>query len=237
MRRPSLFAIAFTLALAACNKVDSENILSSGIYGSISARAAGAGSTTVSATLFLESPLTLDFIELGADDELVATQGATAKTMTETDVLNVVSYHATFPTEAEGTLFEVAFLRTVDAGAPSSTVALPAPLTLTVLPAPTVSRAAALTVQWSASAAGDSMSWSAAGDCIDSASGGIAGDPGTLTLPANTLVKRMGTMVADSCPVALTVTRRRDGQLDPGYGKGGTIVGEQTRQATFTSQP
>jgi hypothetical protein len=44
-------------------------------------------------------------------------------------------------------------------------------------------------------------------------------------------------MVPDACEVTLTIIRSRAGQLDRGYGKGGTIQGQQTRSVKLSSTP
>jgi hypothetical protein len=97
------------------------------------------------------------------------------------------------------------------------------------------SRMASLTVSWTPPST-DQISWTADGDCIETATGSLA-DTGSLTIPAATLKKRQGMNIADSCMVTLAVSRTRLGQLDPGYGQGGTITGEQRRKMMFTSMP
>jgi hypothetical protein len=227
--------------LAGCSKQESGNILTSGVHASLAATANGSGSTSLSATLHLESPLNLDFIELTNGDRLVAWQGSNERTMTETSIFNIVSYHASFDVDDENTPFRIEFRRTVDDGAPNSICKLPAPFDFTTQPPETASRAAALTVGWSPSGKGDAMRWSASGDCIEAASGSIDGDPGTLTISADTFHKKMSsdpkTTIPEKCGVTLELHRSRDGQLDPGYGKGGTIVAEQLRTSKFTSTP
>src|SRR5262245_8493938 len=108
-----LLGLSLSVALAACQRHDSDNILTSGMYASISATAEGNGQTRVTATLFLGNPLNLDFIELEGNDELIAESNGTAKVMDETIVLNVVSYSATFDGDGDGAEFSVQFLRTV----------------------------------------------------------------------------------------------------------------------------
>ena len=81
------------------------------------------------------------------------------------------------------------------------------------------------------------MRWEAKGDCIEDAFSMISGDPGTAVIPANTFKKRMGEMIADSCEVTITLTRSRPGLLDPGYGDGGVISGNQHRSVKLTSTP
>jgi hypothetical protein len=230
-----------TLLVIGCTKQDSDNILTRGMYASMSATAGGNGSTDVSATLYLEDPIQLDFIELEGDDRLVAWQGSMQRTMTEFDFLNIVSYHATFDIDAEDTEFQVQLVRTVDAGAPDSFATMPAPFTLTTPPPATASRAAEVTFGWSPSGTADAMSWEARGDCIDLATGTIVGDPGTWAIGPGILQKKMQQdgqpAVPDSCTVTLTVRRAREGMVDDAFEEGGQFTAAHGRSADFTSNP
>ena len=223
------------LVLGACTRVESQDILTSGISADISARANGDGQTTVSATLYLGNPINLNFVDLTADDQLIASHGDQDKVMTETIILNAVGHSSTFQADAEDDEFVVDFQRTIDDGAPRSVATLPAPFAI-ASGATSSSRATALALDWSPGSA-DSMTWSARGDCIDSVGGVPVDDVGTTTIEANTLVKRQAAGTLDSCPVTVTMTRFRDGDLDLGYGKGGSAYAVQERTVTFTSTP
>lgn len=221
---------------AGCSTVDSSDILTSGIHAELSAVSSGDGTTDVQATLYLGNPINLNFVDLTGDDELFAVHGSQRKEMNETILLNIVSHRASFPTDAEGEQFEIEFSRTIDNGAPSSTATLPATFTLSG-PTAATSRAAALPLSWSPASSGDQMTWQANGDCIDVASGNLSGDTGSFSVPADTLKKRMAAGVADTCMVTVSVRRSREGNLDPGYGKGGYIAGVQVRTVTVMSTP
>ncbi len=235
MRKTYLCFVLTLTASASCTKHDSDNILTSGIYASIAASANGGGQTQVTATLFLGNPINLDFIELQGDDQLIAESGGVVKVMTETEILNIVTYGAVFDFDDEGTEFTVQFLRTVDDGAPLSIATLPGPFNITTTPPAGASRGADLVIDWSPSGTGDRMSWQAQGDCINSVNGTITDDPGSMTIPANTLVKRQGDMIPDDCQVTVELRRSRSGILDQGYGEGGVVTGEQVRSLAFTS--
>lgn len=223
-------------ALVACNTVDSDNILTSGMYADIEARATGNGITTVSATLFLEDPLELNFIELTGDDQLIASFGTQEKVMNETIILNIVGHHADFQTDLEDDEFVVSFERSVDNGAPESIVTLPAPFNIVPPPASN-SRAAVLDIDWQPADTLDLMSWTATGTCIDLATDELDRDVGTVQIPGNTFKKKQGTNIPDSCDVTLTLSRERLGTLDRGFGEGGEVTGEQVRTITFMSTP
>lgn len=233
-----MYKLALLTVLAAgCVKTDSSDILTSGMYALISAETRGAGTTHVDTQLYLGSPSNLVYIELGPDDELRASAAGESKRMAKTELLNIITYHAELATDAEGTEIEVSFLRSVDDGAPRSVMTLPAPFALEPLATPTISRTAAVTAAWAPSGSADQMSWQIDGDCIERESQMLVGDSGSLTIEAGRVRQRMGDGIADTCEVTLTVTRARPGQLDPGYGKGGTIHGRQVRTLTFTSTP
>ena len=225
--------------VSGCTTVASEDILTHGMYADIDARANANGETTVSTTLYLGSPINLDFIELSAGDQLVATNSPDTKVMQETSILNIVSYHATFQTTDEDEVFEIGLERSVDSGAPSSLVSLPSPFTI-IPPVTSQSRAASMSIAWSPAATTEKMSWTAKGTCIESTGEALAGDPGSFVIPAGRLIKRVpqgAEAGPDSCQVTIEISRQREGDLDPGYGKGGTIFGTQSRTTTFTTTP
>lgn len=224
------------LLVAGCAKTESSDLLTSGIYADLSARATGTGTTTVYATLYVGAPSNLNFVELTGDDRLIASYGGQRKVMAQTVLLNIVSHATEFATDAGGAAFEIALERSVDAGAPMSTVALPAQFTVSPVAA-TYSRAAAMALTWSPAGSSDAMGWKATGACIGDVQGVIAGDPGMVTIPAGTMMKRQGQNIADSCMVSLTVTRSRAGMLDSHYGKGGSAAGSQERTVSMTSTP
>ena len=223
------------LALAACTTHESSDVLTSGIYASISAQSTGNGKTDVRATLYVGNPIGLNFVELTGDDKLLVKSAGMTKEMRETQLLNTVAHQAEFATDAEGAQFEVVFDRTIDDGAPSSIATLPAKFEVTVAPQ-TASRAQAIAFEWMPAGTADAMSWTATGDCIELESAPMT-DTGTATIPADALKKRMGTNIPDTCAVTVTVFRSRAGMLDPHYGKGGEVRGIQARTMTFTSTP
>jgi hypothetical protein len=232
-------AAAAGTTATACTTTESDNILTRGMYASMTASADGTGSTLVSASLYLGRPTDLVFIDLEGGDQLIAHHAGQAKPMSEQIILNIVTHTASFPDAAADARFEVEFRRDVDAGAPSTVITLPAPFSLGAVP-PDVSRGAAFGVNWTG-AATDRMRWTAEGPCIQTASGTInavgTGDPGSVTMPAGTFMKTAGTTVPDTCQVKVTVVRERDGQVDRGFGEGGTAIGMQTRAVTFMSTP
>jgi hypothetical protein len=224
------------LFASGCAKTESSDLLTSGMYADLAARSTGTGTTTVHATLYVGTPNHLNFVELTGDDQLTASYGGQYQVMNQTELLNIVSYSAEFPTDVEGAAFDIVLDRSIDAGAPRSTATLPAKFSLSP-PPETAPRAAALTLSWSPAASADAMAWKATGACIGDAQGVITGDPGTLTIPAGTFMKRAGQNIADTCTVSITVTRSRPGVLDTHYGKGGVVTGSQDRTVMVMSTP
>jgi len=220
-----------------CAKTDSSDLLTTGIYAAISAQANGDGATHVYATLYVGTPDRLNFVDLTGDDQLIAQHGAQEMVMSETTLLNIVSHHAQFNgPDNEGDQFQVAFERSVDNGAPNSIATLPGKFAFTTPPT-TASRAQPVTLSWSPIDSATPMRWDAQGDCINNVGTNIIVDSGSLTIPANAFVKRTGQMIADNCVVTVSITRAQLGQLDPGYGKGGLVEGQQIRKVMLMSTP
>ena len=231
--------LACAAALTGCAKTDSMDLLSTGIYAQLSATASGDGTTDVRASLYVGSPNNLNFVDLTGDDQLIASYQNQEKVMTEIILLNIVSHHASFTVDAEGSEFQIAFDRSIDAGAPNSFVTLPAKFDLNVPFNPNISRATPFTLTWSGIST-DDMRWEIKGTCIDPASGTLSADNGELFLEANMIKKKMAAMnetVPDECAMDIEIIRSRPGTLDRGYGKGGIISGAQSRKLTLMSVP
>ena len=228
--------LAFSVLACACGTTNSDSLLTSGMSAEISVWGSSDGTTTVEAELYSGDPDQLIFVKLDDGDQLVATTASQSLPLVEDQIAPFVEYDAQFLTNTDGAQFTVDLERSLDSGAPSSTVSLPAPFTLAAV-STSASRAAELAIAWSPASATDPMTWQIDGSCIETAGGTVTGDPGSQTVAANTLVKAAGNGVADSCTATLTLTRSRDGVLDPHFGHGGSIVAQQVRTATFTTTP
>ena len=236
--RTSSLLLPLLLALPACTKVESSSILTKGMSASMSVSADGTGKSVASASLRVGDSA-VDFVDLSSGDSLVASSGAKSQTLSRSVLFNVVTYSTSFSgLDAGDTPYTIAFKRSLDAGAPSSTCTLPAPFTLTT-PAPgaSLSRGGAdITLTWQGGTA-DKMRYELKGDCLASKSDAITGDPGTLVIPRGTVAVNDPKNAGQTCTGTLVVRRRRDGKLDPAFGHGGNIYGEQVRSVTFTSTP
>ena len=228
-----------TLAtLVACESVESTDVMTSGVYADIEAVAEGDGSTRASAILRVGGADSNTFLELVADDSLTASTGEETQELIEQSIGDYFSYVADFDVDAEDTEFVVAFERTVDEGAPNTTLSLPALFDLTgPEEGVTLSRSEEdITITWESSGTEDEMLWSASGGCFFDASGGIEGDPGTFTIEAGTL-ESVDEDEPETCEATLVITRSRVGDLDPGYGEGGSVFGKQMRSVDILVSP
>lgn len=238
MRTPYalLLGLAFPLA---CERVESDDVLTSGVYAHIDVVADGQGASFVETILKVGGQTSNTFLELSGDDRLEARAGGEAQAMTRRDgVFGALSYTAEFDGDAADTPFEVAFLRAIDDGAPSSAVTLPAPFALTA-PAATLRLARGtddLVVTWEGAGQSDPMELRLSGDCIMTHVQELEDDSGSFTLPAGTLVPPSDDAPSE-CPLRLTLARARQGTLDGGYGKGGRIEASQERVVEFASTP
>lgn len=219
-----------------CSSHDSDSILTSGIYASLGATALGDGQTYVHGTLYLGDPIHLDFVDLVGDDQLVATHDGQDKVMSESQLFGTVAYRAVYDGDETDSEYQIALLRSVDDGAPSSTCTLPPPFELLTEADIEVSRAAGFTIEWDQAGSDDRMTWELHGDCIRRTSDPIVGDTGSHVV-APGLVLPAGATSDESCEVTLELRRSRDGNLDSGYGEGGSIRGNQLRTITLTSVP
>ncbi|HEY1548819.1 MAG TPA: hypothetical protein VGG28_13410 [Kofleriaceae bacterium] len=219
--------------LAACGDESSSSLLTSGMSAEITAQSDGT-STNVTAEVFAGDPLQLIYVDLGSGDQLVAHYDGNSNVMEQQQLLTIIAYVATFDDTHDGDTFTVALDRTLDGGAPNSTMTLPSSFDLDPVPA-TASRAAAMSLTWSPTS-DDAMSWQIEGSCIETTTGTITTDTGSVTIPASMVVLASGS-TQTSCDATLTVSRTEPGTLDHGFGHGGDATGEQTRTATFTTAP
>jgi hypothetical protein len=226
-------ALWIGLALAACGDESSSSLLTSGMSAEITAESDGT-TTNVTAELFAGDSLQLIYVDLGSGDQLVADYNGDSSVMQQQQLLTIIAYVATFDDTHDGDTFTVALDRTLDGGAPNSTMTLPPSFDLDPVSA-TASRASAMSLSWSPTSA-EAMSWQIEGTCIETATGEIVSDTGSTTIPAAIVVLASGS-TQTSCDATLTVSRTEPGTLDHGFGHGGNANGVQTRTATFTTTP
>lgn len=224
-------------SLVACESVDSSSVLTDGMYADMTATADGSGSSVVVAVLKVGGATSNTYVTIEGDDLLQAAVGETTEDMEMHTLGEYRDYSSTFAVDAEDSLFTVAFIRTVDAGAPASTMSLPAAFDLSgpasedVIP-----RDQDISFSWSPSGSSDNMSYRVTGECFFDAYVQVDGDPGTAVIPAGTL-EPVDEENPAACEATLTLIRARPGSLDAGFGEGGTTNGRQVRSLTFRSDP
>jgi hypothetical protein len=211
--------------------VDSSDVRTRGVYPEIEITADGSGDSTVRVELKVGGANSNTFLELRGDDELEVRVGDTTKTMRESGD----GYVVTFPVDAEGTEFEIAFLRgDEDESAPSSVVALPAPFELSLSAREASRESDDLEYTWSPEGS-ESVGWRIEGDCIKSDDGSTP-DDGENTLAKGT-IETFDSDKDESCSVDFELTREQNGELDDAFEKGGRIVARHVRTESFTSTP
>jgi hypothetical protein len=223
------------VGLAGCADVSSGDLATSGMWAEIRAEADGSGSSLATAVLKAGGELSNTFVELEGDDELVATLEDDTRDMLQEDLFDAHRYVAQFDSAPVGVPYAVALVRTLDAGAPSTTVELPPAFELDPPSTEPWSRLDDLVLSWGPASEQD-MHVDISGSCIVPYHQQLTGDPATFTLPGGTLTP-LDEDEPTSCDLEIRVSRILPGTLDPSYGEGGRALGVQHRATHVSSQP
>lgn len=231
---------AFALALApliACEAVDSEDVLTSGMYADLAVTNSGSN-TRAAAILRVGGSTSNTFVELTGDDSLTLGIGEESTELQSQNFGDLWSYNADLELGDAGTEYTFALERTVDEGAPSSTCTMPAPFELS---APemdaSVSRSEdSLLISWDGSGEAEPMELIVESECTELLVLPVDQDTGSYTLPAGEITP-YGGMEDDSCKASLVLRRVRAGALDDGYGEGGRIHAAQERSVDLQLSP
>ena len=209
----------------------------SNIYAQLFIRAEGSGQSKVMAIMRLGGMESDSFLELQEGDHLIAWQEGESAQMQRREWRGMVSYDAYFTGDMANTSFRIEFKRTIDEGAPSSTVSLPFEFSvLTPSPGTTFSRASeTILVSWAPSRSRDYLLVTIEGDCIEPYSSGLAPDTGTFYITANS-IQLSDDASWDICTATMEIALTRVGTLDPAYG-GGYFYGQQIRTVEIHSGP
>ena len=240
VRKNLIGKLVVMFVLPACTSVASSDLKTSGMSSRITVTVNGAGASTVSEQLNVDTNAT-DFVQLSSGDALTAKAGSQSQPMTGTSLLGAISYSAAFTGEAaENTAYTVSLTRaSPNTSAPSSTVSIPAPFTISA-PAASAqfSRATGdIVVTYSPSGKADPVTWTISGSCTSGSSGSLTGDPGTFTIAHGTLLPpTVDAGAPPTCPLTLTLTRTRPGTLDPAF-QGGSITSSQQQTVEISSAP
>lgn len=228
--RPVLVLIG--ASALACSSVKSDDVLTDAMWADlwVTSSAVGEGSTA-SAILRVGGADSNTFVNLEGGDFLEVSDAVGTYEMSEVALGDLYSYTAALDAEVEGDEFHFALVRDVDDGAPDSSGSMPAPFELTApLDNPEWHPAVEpITVTWDSAGTNDAIQLSVVSDCALTYIVDVSGDPGTYTIESGavTVTAEAGT----ECSSYVQVQRRRAGDLDPGYGEGGTIYGIQERRA------
>ncbi len=226
-----VFGLMF-LALGCKESVESTDIRTTGIYPEITVEAEGNGSSTVTVKLKVGGSNSNTFLDLTGGDTLEATVEGETKTLRET---SDEVYSASFPVDAEGTEFLIAFLRTEeDESAPASVVELPAPFELEVAPREASRATDDVELSWDPPGSGD-LDWDMSGECIRRQFDELP-DDGTHVITADS-IETSELDKDDSCTVTVQLERSQRGGIDEAFTEGGRIVAIQRRRGSFTSTP
>ena len=237
---PRMLAVSALLAVAtACESVESDDVLTDGIYANYDAVNIGAPQTAATATFRVGGATSNTFVNLGGDDTVsVSVDGGDAVALNETNLGDIYSYVASFDAAAADTSFAFALNRTVDEGAPASECSLPAPFSVnTPSASATFSRPNdPIIVTWSDSGEADTMEVVLESDCIVTSVNAVSGDPGSFTIEAGSY-EVFQDRDDESCEAVVKVRRTRAGSLDQGFGEGGRIACTQERTVAVRLDP
>ncbi len=242
----------FTMVLFACgcSKTDSENVATEGVYAHIIVEASGDGTTDVGVDLQVGSGLFATNIELSDGDRLLANANNVTKRLSKDELLFVeVDYATSFDFDDPETLFNILFIRSNDTNA-HSTVTLPQPVNIkepsngsVVYGNDTIS------ISWEPSGFQDKLYISCSGICYKTGNSGEtlseSFDSGSHNITDDgeeTFNSFMGLTDFDpqshdlGCDIEVTVTRKREGDIDDNF-DGGYIIGKQSKTITFSYMP
>src|SRR5690349_19932740 len=155
-----IIAAVSLLAFGCTESVESNDVRTSGIYPEITVTATGSGSSQLNVRLKVGGSNSNTFLDLKGNDRLEAKADDGAPKPLDG---SGNGYQTTFPTDAEGTVFSVAFLRGEgDDDAPASTVTMPAPFDMMLSTTEAGRGADDVDVAWDPPASG-SMAWKLSG--------------------------------------------------------------------------
>lgn len=233
----TLAALALLPLLVGCESVESEDVLTDGVFAEYTAVSEGAGARA-QAVLRVGGAASNTFLNLEGGDVLSVTAGEESAELSEQNLGDYYFYTADLDAGAAGTEYDFAFTRTVDDGAPSSTCSMPDAFEVTSPEEDVViSRGAgSITVSWTESGKADGMEVHVKGDCIFDYVEAISGDPGTFVIEPGTLLTP-DEQADQSCDATVELYRKRSGSLDAAFGEGGFIFAAQLRSVKIRLDP
>ena len=214
------------LLTTACHRIDSHHIPTHAVEADIVVDSHDGMTTDITATLRLrDEPMT--YLQLGPTERLVATVGAYSEPMYQ----GMYSYTASLPQYNDEELVRVSYLRNHHPSAGASEVIMPSAFELNLYEEHGFN-SDTLIVEWD-TITHDPMEIELSGPCIYSQNHLVDGieSGGALFIDSLTF-RTLPSWNGQICPVDITVTRSRIGQLDRSLW-GGSMTASQTRTATF----
>ena len=223
--------------LIACEAVDSEDVLTSGMHADLAVTNTG-DNTRAAAVLRVGGATSNTFVELTGEDSLTVNIGEESTPLQAQNLGDLWSYNADLELGDAGTEYAFAFERSVDEGAPSSTCTMPAPFELSTPEMDaSVSRSEdSVLVSWEGSGESDPMELIVDSECTEYLAIAVDQDSGSYTIEAGEITAYEG-MEDDNCKGSLVLRRVRAGALDTGYGEGGQVHAAQERSVDLQFAP
>jgi hypothetical protein len=232
----TLAAAVLALSITACaESVESDDVLTDGIYADLSAVATEEG-MRVTAILVVGGESSNTYVKLTGDDALTATADGETRRLSAQNLGNIYHYGADLAANTGDTEVVFRFERSIDDGAPDSRCTLPAAIDITgPADGDVFSRAEdELVVTWTPSNEDDTLRLEVEGNCIQGMIWTVD-DTGSYTIPPGTLTSQSDP--PEACETEIQLSRERSGTLDPAFGEGGRVVCSQRRTTTFRSDP
>jgi hypothetical protein len=237
--------VGIASAAGGCQKVDSTDVRTHGIYPELTVTWRSATEAKVDATLWVGGALSNTYLTLTGPDHLTAYVGSHAYPM-QGSLAIYESYSAIISYPATDSEVRVAFDRGPDdVSAPDSAVIVPGLFAVSPPAKAQYSRGNdALEIDWAPFDPTQLVSWSVYGTCVQLFGEDNAADAGDVVIPAGTLKKppppgpdeEHHPNPPDACTATASVTKSREGHVDPAF-SGGTFKASQEHDVTFTSVP
>jgi len=236
----SSFALSICLAtsLSGCAKTDSDNIKTKGISAQIRVTDQSADTSSpavIEATLYSGAGIGGTQLELSDGDRLLAYVDGEHYTLRKADDLITTYYTVDIPNANVNTLYQVSFERDDDTSAPYSATTLPDEFEITTANNVQFYMDGESTITWAPQGDGQ-MKLSADIECRGDGSlrfnrSDLFADDGSVSFSIRDWI---GTTTHNytSCSGEIHLLRQKTNSVDPAFGEGGSIIGQQERTIT-----
>ncbi len=233
--------------ISGCDKVDSEDIRTSGMFADFYVSASTNNQTRVLAGLRTGTGLFADWIILSPGDTLKASIEETSQTLLRN---SGDKYETTFDVNAGGSDVFIAFERSNDVDAPNSWISVPASFNLDAPDANHVFTSGEdISISWTPAVSDKEIEILIFGSCTSNATNEqlsfrwdiTIADVGIYTVPVDSVLNAQGRQVQFdtdiNCPATLILERQNFGTVDPNFGQGGVISATQSRRINIIFDP